>query len=140
MNFIEWEDSYSVFVPEMDEQHKRLIKILNDLHDAMTKGRSRQQLGITLSNLVRYTNSHFVAEEKFMEGMNFGQFRLHVAKHRKLTEQVMDYKRRFDADEAISAVELLEFLRDWLVQHILQDDRMYGEQYRRQTQRAAMAK
>ena len=84
-----WTDSYSVHVGIIDMQHKNLVKIVNDLHQAMVEGHGRTQLGAILSELSRYTQVHFKTEENFMESQKYPDYALHKSEHDDLTKTVL---------------------------------------------------
>jgi hemerythrin len=121
-----WNDTLSVGVKELDDQHRGLVQTLNDLHAAMIKGQASQATGELLRKLVDYTRRHFATEEKFLRSANYPAFAAHHAKHIDLTHQVETYVERFESGEATVSVHLLSFLRDWLMNHIQKEDRNYG--------------
>jgi len=121
-----WSDRYSVHVKAMDDQHKHLIGILNNLHEAMMKGQGQTVTGPLLAELVEYTGTHFAAEERIMEGAKFPTLAAHRAHHHDLTRQVEDFVAHYNRGEAALNVNLLNFLRDWLNNHILKEDKEYS--------------
>jgi hemerythrin len=126
MALMTWNDTFSVGVKEMDDQHKVLVNSLNDLHTAMIAGKAKQVTGELLTKLLEYTRSHFAAEEKFLSSSSYPTFAQHHAIHVNLTQQVEKYVERFQSGELMISVHLLNFLRDWLTNHIQKEDRNYG--------------
>ncbi|HEY1161023.1 MAG TPA: bacteriohemerythrin [Terracidiphilus sp.] len=126
MALLKWNCRYSVGVSTLDSQHTVLFTILNDLHDAMLKGQAQSMTGPLLRKLVDYTRRHFSAEESMMAGTKYPGLAEHRAKHVKLTKQVEDHLGRFERGEIALNVELLNFLRDWLNNHIMKEDHQYG--------------
>lgn len=126
MALMTWTDSFSVGVTAMDEQHKGLVKTLNELHAAMLTGQATTVTGDLLKRLVQYTHQHFAAEEALMKQAGFPGVAAHCVLHRNLTGQVEKFAGRFDRGEISLNVELLMFLRDWLITHIQKTDREYG--------------
>ena len=59
MDFVVWNEKYSVKISTIDEQHKKLVAIINELYNSMKNGKSKEQLGKTLTDLVEYTKYHF---------------------------------------------------------------------------------
>ena len=121
-----WEDSFSVNIGVIDMQHKKLVSMVNDLHQAMMEGSGKDKLGSILSNLVGYTRGHFTTEERLMRTHAYPDFLAHKSEHEHLTRTVMDFQRRFLSNEVGLSVEVMEFLRDWLVKHILGSDKKYS--------------
>lgn len=126
MALLTWSDGYSVGVKSMDEQHKGLVKALNDLHAAMMTAKDRSVTGDLLRTLVHYTQQHFAAEESLMRRTGYPEFAAHCGKHKDLTGQVMKFVGRYERGEIAVNVDLLMFLRDWLMSHIQKSDREYG--------------
>jgi hemerythrin-like metal-binding protein len=126
MPLFEWNDKFSVEVKKYDEQHKNLIKILNDLYDAMKVGKGADVMGEIFGSLLDYTKYHFNDEEETMRKLYYDEYLHHKAEHDKLTVKVLEYKKKFENNEILISVELLNFLRDWLTNHIMKTDRKYG--------------
>ncbi len=126
MAFMTWEDRLSVGVPSLDNQHKGLIAILNDLYDAMKKGQAQNVTGPLLHKLADYTRRHFATEEALMTSSGYKGLAEHRAKHRDLVKQVEAFIGRFEHGDILLSVDLFNFLRDWLATHILKEDKEYG--------------
>jgi hemerythrin len=126
MALIVWKPTYSVGVPEMDDQHKRLVEILNELNEGLVKGQGKDKLYSTLMGLIDYTKKHFADEEKLMEKSGYPKLDQHKKEHKELTQQVVDFARQYNAGEKGITIELMNFLRSWLVVHIQGKDAEYG--------------
>jgi hemerythrin len=126
MAFLTWNSKYSVGVPSMDSQHTVLFGILNDLHAAMLSDQAQSAIGDVLRNLVNYTREHFSAEEALMTAAGYPELERHRLQHRNLVMQVDDFVVRYQRGEAHLTLPLLNFLRDWLSNHIQQEDKLYG--------------
>lgn len=126
MAYFAWKDSYSVGINTFDEQHKRLILFIDELHQAMARGRGDAAVILILADLVEYTKTHFAAEEQAMETHNYAGYLAHKEEHAALTRRVLDFaKQRRDGKAALS-LEIGHFLKDWLAHHIVQTDKQYG--------------
>ena len=129
MAVMQWTEKMSVGVPELDADHKELIKVINQLGassgDDARSGAVRQ----CLFALLRYAEYHFAREEKVLAACHYPEAREHKLEHRDFVARVNDMHRRFDddLDDAAAVVndELLDFLRDWLNHHILIEDMAY---------------
>ena len=126
MSLMAWNEKYSVGVKALDSQHTVLFDILNELHAAMMKGQAQSMTGPMLRKLVEYTHRHFTAEEAAMASTSYPGLPEHRVKHRDLVKQVEDYAARLDRGEITINLHLLNFLRDWLSNHILKTDHEYG--------------
>jgi hemerythrin len=126
MALIEWNNSLSVDIREIDEQHRTLVGFLNSLFDAMKAGKGKDVLGKVLSDLVKYTVFHFATEEKYFKTYAYPDFVKHKQEHEYLTKKAADLKGKFDRGEAVITVEVMQFLKDWLNGHILGADKKYS--------------
>ena len=126
MALMTWTDAFSVGVKAMDKQHKGLVKALNELHAAMMEKQGKAVTGNLLKALVKYTREHFSTEEALMRRAQYPQFAAHCAQHKGLTAQVEDFVGRYERGETTLNVDLLTFLREWLMTHIQKADREYG--------------
>jgi len=126
MALLTWNSSYSVGVKPLDSQHTVLFELLNDLHAAMLKGQAQSLTGTLLRKLVDYTHTHFAAEEKMLADSRYPGLADHKIKHRELIQRVEGYSARFEKGEITLNLHLLNFLRDWLTNHIQKMDHEYG--------------
>jgi len=122
MRFFEWDESFEGGIAEIDSQHIKLVEMINDLHDAMMVGKGADLLGSLLEQLIDYTEYHFDEEEKIFEKNGFPDLAYHKEEHRILTEQVKTFMSRHDEGLFKNAVKANRFLRDWLMNHILEKD------------------
>jgi len=118
-------ETYSVKVREIDEQHKKLIGMINELHEKMKEGKGKDILQKIILGLVDYTKYHFTYEEKLFVNLGYPETLLHKKNHEKLLQQVNDYFKKIESNQTISTVEVMNFLRDWLLNHIQSMDQKY---------------
>lgn len=123
--FFPWTDDLSVRVPRMDDQHRVLLRLTNRVADLASSGASGSAIRTILGQLADYTRFHFAEEERFMEGIGYPDLPSHRRIHASLVEQVLSLLRRLDAGEDVPIPALLDFLKDWLIQHIQGEDRKY---------------
>lgn len=126
MALIPWTEDLSVHIAEMDKEHKQLVAMINELHEAMTSGKGKDVLGGVLTRLVDYTRFHFAAEEKLMISHQYPGYLNQKSEHDNLTKKVMDIKARIDAGNMVVTVEVMAFLKDWLTKHIIGMDKKYS--------------
>jgi len=127
MAYIEWNDSYSVGVKEMDDQHKKLVAMVNQLHDAMKAGQASKEAPAILKSLVDYTHYHFEAEEKMLDKATYPGYLNQQKLHKALIAQVVQYQADLGTKSLTIGVKLSEFLKDWLMTHISVEDKKYGK-------------
>lgn len=128
MASMQWDNSLSVGVELIDEQHKKWIEHLNDVLAAVESHQGATQISRTLSFLVDYTQVHFATEEKYMTDNNYSGLDNHKAKHEQLKETLNTLVQDFEEEGATSplsdAVET--FLQNWLTRHIREVDMLFG--------------
>lgn len=126
MALVNWSDEYSVHVVEIDDQHKKLVGIVNELHDAMIQGKAKSVLSNVLSELIDYTLYHFSTEEKFFDKYDYPEAAVHIEQHQNLVEQVADLQKKYESGEKVLTIDVMNFLRDWLHDHIIGSDKKFG--------------
>lgn len=129
MAFIKWSDSLSVHVGEIDEQHQKLIQLINTLHDAMLEKKGKEVLADILDQLAAYTVYHFSTEEKYMEQCNYSGLLLHKKEHDSFVGKVDSLIKDYQANKLGITIDLMNFLRDWVSHHIQVTDKKYSETF-----------
>jgi len=127
MAMFAWNESYSVRVRQMDEQHRKLFEIINGLAEAMKGGKGDDVIRDTVDQLAVYTRTHFLQEEVLMRQAGYPGLGAHQEQHRKLMADVEQYKRALEEGRSASPVSLLNFVRQWLAHHILESDKAYAD-------------
>jgi methyl-accepting chemotaxis protein/hemerythrin len=100
--------------------------MVNDLADAMQQKKSKEAVGRVLNGLAEYTINHFADEERNFAQTNYPEETQHKALHKKLLEQVTELIGKFNAGEPLVAQDVINFLQDWLINHIKGVDKRYG--------------
>ena len=126
MALINWNDSYSVKVKVIDVQHKKIVDIINELHDKMKEGKGKEVVGKLLNQLLDYTVLHFAFEEKLLNTNNYPDSKTHIKLHSDLIEEVKAFRKKYESGSAMLSLELMNFLKKWLVEHILNSDKKYS--------------
>jgi hemerythrin-like metal-binding protein len=109
----------------MDNEHKRLIDIINNLYVAMRSGRSKEAIGSILDELIDYTKTHFAHEERLMQDAGYSGFDEQKRSHVALVSQIVEIQQKYRSGTALGQ-EVMTFLKDWLVNHIQGLDKKYG--------------
>jgi len=126
MSLMTWNSSLSVKVQLFDDQHIKLVAMVNDLYDAMKEGNGNEVLGKILQGLIGYTSSHFSDENRLMVANAYPDAAAHKAEHKRFVKQVLEIQQQYSSGQAVQTLEVLLFLKEWLMKHIQGDDRKYG--------------
>jgi len=129
MSLIKWNDSFSVNVVKIDQEHKKLVEMVNDLTDAMKAGQGKDVLGNILDGLINYTASHFQTEETYFKQVGYPYAVEHKNEHIAFVKKVTAFKKEFDEGRAAVSVSVLQFLSKWLQTHIKGADQKYSSYF-----------
>jgi hemerythrin len=126
MPLIQWNDSLSVGVTEIDKQHQKLVQMLNDLHEAMRQAKGSSVLGPLVKELIDYAGTHFKTEERYFTRFAYPDADAHKKQHADFVAEVLAFKSRFDANAVGLSMDVMTFLSNWLQSHIKGEDKKYG--------------
>jgi len=132
MSLFQWNDGFSVGNSEIDGQHRKLFQLADRFHSAMAGGQGKVVLQQTLTELIDYTKHHFASEERLMQKSSYPEYRRHKAEHDALTSKVVQFRDEVATDRVVVTIDVLQFLKDWLVNHIGHMDKGIGDHIRRQ--------
>ncbi|GAB7021853.1 bacteriohemerythrin [Salidesulfovibrio brasiliensis] len=122
----EWDDSLSVGVREIDGQHKVLIDLINELNDAMRARRSKAIMMDVVKRLADYAVEHFATEERLFDRYGYPETEAHKEIHRKFVAKVSEFAEQLNSGKASVTMEVMRFLKDWLIGHIKGTDQKYS--------------
>ncbi|MFY9326888.1 MAG: bacteriohemerythrin [Georgfuchsia sp.] len=125
-SLIQWSPKLSVGIAIIDQQHQELVRIINELYEAMTTGQGRNVLGDIFNRLVKYTADHFSTEERLMSQHSYPQAVDHKAKHADLVKTALDLQEKFKSGKLSISLDTMTFLKEWLSKHILVTDKVFG--------------
>jgi len=125
MSVMNWDEKYSVGIMKIDDQHKKLIALVNKLYEAMREGKGKEVLISILAETLEYTKYHFETEEAMFEKFSYSLKSEHMKEHRDLKEKVDKLYLDVEKGKATITIEVFHFLKDWIVTHIMQSDQKY---------------
>ena len=126
MPVIAWKAVYETGIVALDKEHQGLIEQVNKLYEAVRDKRGDQVLGEILAMLENYTEVHFKHEEKLMAEYSFPGLAEHQQIHQQLRDAIQQLKAKQPSGTQDLARELLQFLRVWVLEHIVEVDKKYG--------------
>lgn len=124
--FIIWSDELSVGVKQIDEQHKVLVNIINQMHIAIEHHHGSDVVIEILAELTEYTKMHFIVEESLMSILGYPGYEDHKEIHDELLEHVAGLQKKVASGRMAISFELMHFLKSWLSKHIMEEDMQYS--------------
>jgi hemerythrin-like metal-binding protein len=138
MAIFEWDNSISLDIPVIDQQHRELLGCIGSLNDAVQRGEGGQVIGDVLLKLISYVCFHFEEEERLLLSCNYPDFADHRQEHDDFVKRLQETQEHFHDGEALSR-STLEFMSDWIVRHIRGTDQKYGPLLRSKAEAAKNA-
>lgn len=124
--FVEWKDDYSVGIDSIDQQHKKLLNLINQLQTAVDYSTGDEFEREALDELVDYTKTHFTYEEGLMRDNDYPDYEPHKAQHEKMFKKVGEVLAEYEQDQDTAMANAAEYLKDWLINHINGTDKEYS--------------
>lgn len=129
--FVSWDVSYEVGVPSVDKQHRHLVNLINSLYNACLgeKDELAETFKEVMKDLVEYVMLHFKDEEVIMESINYPGLKEHKQQHEKFVKEILRSVNEYKNGKQFVPNAFARFLRDWLFNHILIDDKDWARYY-----------
>lgn len=125
-DIVNWDDNnFSVGVESIDDQHKQIFRLVNNLYEAFLRNETHNQLSVILNELVDHTVKHFSHEENCFNRFGYSKCKEHTDQHCDLVQKVSAFKKAFEAGDAEISQDILIFLKDWLYDHIGKSDKKF---------------
>ncbi|MDR0302825.1 MAG: bacteriohemerythrin [Treponema sp.] len=139
---VEWSESYSMRIKKIDDQHKGLLKIVNDLYSHSTGDERAERMYFmeVIGQAVQYIKEHFATEERIMIATKFPGYQEHKKAHDEFTMTVVQSLNDFKAGKQLVLVKFAHFLKDWVLTHIAVMDVQYAAYFRQIATRKANGK
>jgi hemerythrin len=127
--FVKWDDRYSVGIPLIDDQHKKLIEMTNDLYNACLEGSEAASAHFreAARSTVDYVKYHFAAEEKILENVKYPGIAAHKKEHESFVMKVLEGVKDFEEGKKFVPNVFVRYLRDWILAHIAVEDKKYAD-------------
>lgn len=129
MALITWSNELSVNIETIDQQHQKLINMINEFYDEITKKSNKELIAELIHKMKAYATEHFRAEEKLFKELDYDDVEDHIKQHEHFIKKVENLEQRYKNGKLILSIEITEFLKNWLVNHIQKIDIEYAKQY-----------
>ncbi|WP_295156177.1 bacteriohemerythrin [uncultured Brachyspira sp.] len=128
--WIKWEERFKTGYKRIDNQHKELVNIINDLYETGVKGdlnneEVRKSFNQIIKRTIDYATYHFSYEEKIMNAINYSISKEHISKHRAFSLKVVDEINKYENGNSLVIKDFMNFLKEWLLNHIVLDDKKF---------------
>ena len=126
MAYFKWEDRYRIGHERVDQQHRRLFKLINELQQHADSGAGPEVAIEAINSLVDYAVAHFADEEELMQEIDFDGLIQHRWRHHSFVGKVADMALEWGQGRETSVDDILNFLKEWLLDHVLTEDMQIG--------------
>ncbi|MBU0482512.1 MAG: bacteriohemerythrin [Proteobacteria bacterium] len=124
---IEWTEAFELQIPEIDEQHRRWVDIINELHDSlMSHGGAHNLTERTLNEMIDYGRFHFTFEEEYLKKIGYPELAMHRSMHNAFMKDLINKLQQERGGGLILNTEIMKVLTGWLQSHIQIEDRKYS--------------
>ena len=125
---IEWNDDYLLGIQEIDNQHKKLVAIANELYDITTGSEESYKLDMSkvLKNLTDYTVYHFTSEEDFMKKYGYEGVPMHKIAHDNFVSEVTQQIKKLDSGSKEAVLLFYDYIANWILTHIAKADKIWA--------------
>ena len=120
--WVAWDDSLSVGIDTIDEHHRYLLDLINELHDVIINKRGARSTARVIKALDAYARVHFRAEEMMMAHYEFAEIEHQEEQHHAFEQRVQDFYHELHINPLVAQFDILQYLRAWLIGHIRVDD------------------
>jgi hemerythrin len=125
---MEWKDSYTVGMKDLDAQHRGLLELINQIGDlADTFSPPKSAVFGALNEMIRYAQNHFRTEEQYLEKYGYPKYPEQKEEHEAFVEKTFEMARDLEKEDGLSLGAIILFLEDWYADHILSKDRNYAQ-------------
>jgi hemerythrin len=127
MALLEWKDSHSVGVATLDEQHKKIFGLINDLYEGMQKNLESVELKSILKQFADYAEYHFKTEEGLFAEHGYDKKDQHIATHDFYRDKIKEFWDKLQSKEDFLSFKIIDFMEDWWLGHVIGADQQYKE-------------
>lgn len=127
MELFKWSGKMSVGIQEIDDQHQNLINIINKLFKAMLAGKAQKIINEIVDELIEYADYHFDTEEKYFDQHGYPDSHQHTLQHSFYKDEILLFKKEILNGKSTVPMQVFNFLKDWLTNHIMKSDKKYAE-------------
>jgi hemerythrin len=127
--YIQWNESLSVKIKELDDQHKKLFDMINNFYEGISTNKSSTAISQIVSEMKKYACLHFATEENIMSKYGYPNLPTHKKHHNDFIVKVQEYEEKINKGYPVLASDIVKFLKDWIIIHIQVEDKVYSNYF-----------
>lgn len=127
MDIIKWRESYQTGIKSMDEQHQKLIELINKLYRVIRKEESSDSIKEVLDEMNKYAAKHLKEEEAILRTNDYPDYANHIATHQNYLDKLEKLMAEAKEENEAAVNDTYVFLRQWWMGHIVAEDQKYGD-------------
>ena len=141
-NIVVWDEKYSTGIDDIDDQHKQLVFLTNELYQACLNGKNAvgPVFKDAMSQMVEYVRFHFKTEQDLLKQMNYPYYKDHAVQHNELIKHIIEASNEFVQGKRFVANKFVITLKDWVFGHIAYYDKIYVSYFDGQARKAGLEK
>jgi hemerythrin len=125
-----WDEKYSVYDTEIDKQHQQFFNLINKFYTSMASNQNNEAIKMVVAELKAYALKHFTHEESVMRRKDYPRLASHQKAHKMFSEKITELEDKLKAGKLISTLEISKYLKEWLSNHILLEDKQYANYFK----------
>jgi hemerythrin len=122
---ISWTDNLSVGIKEIDDQHKKFLELVNQLHDAVVAKKSHEVESKIIDSLIEYAFYHFTLEERYLDRSNYPHTEQHKKEHEEFVDKIIKFRKEHEKGKLAFTIKMINFMNNWWINHVLNSDKKY---------------
>lgn len=127
MAYFEWDENLSVKISSIDDQHKKLVEMINVFYQNIKDNSGNDQISKLVRGMKDYTRQHFSTEENYMRKFNYPDYDGHKREHDMFVTKVSELEDKLNQGKMVLSFEITKFLKEWVKNHIQGTDKKYSD-------------
>ena len=126
-SLLEWTENFEIGIEELDQQHKKLIDITNQLYAAFVNDKGKKEIKEIIKGLVDYASYHFSIEENYFNEFSYSDKKFHIAEHQVFLKEITNFQNDFNKGKVRFLDDFMNFVKSWIINHFKNVDTKYVE-------------
>lgn len=127
MAYFEWDENLSVKISSIDDQHKKLVEMINVFYQNIKDNSGNDQISKLVRGMKDYTRQHFSTEENYMRKFDYPDYDTHKKEHDMFVTKVNELEDKLNQGKMVLSFEITKYLKEWVKNHIQGTDKKYSD-------------